>query len=203
MKRILFVVIAFALFGCKDSSEVMAIKDYLQTYDNSKLDLEVKIKSIEEDGLIIAKDSIAIIDSIVFRLALIERAKLENSIAKEKEKIEMDSEALAIKRRYESPEVYRIYKNGNDKTNKLHQAFIEFCQEGIDKINSGLYYDLTSEIKEYYKIRSRFDSIPEIVLAVKYKCKYEFKNPLLNGIKQETTNTFVLDTLRNKVLMKL
>lgn len=203
MKRVFIVVIGCALFGCEDSSEIKAIKDHLQTYDNSKLDLEVKIKSLEEDGFIIAKDSIAIIDSIIFRLALIEKAELESSIAKYNEEIKQNNEDLEIKRRYESPDVYRIYKNGNDKINKLNQGVIEAFQERIDKINSGLYYDLTSEIQEYYKIRSRFDSIPEMVLAVKYKCKYEFRNPLLNGIKQETINTFVLDTLRIKVLGRL
>lgn len=188
--------------SCKDSREELAIKNYVQDFGKTKLELNIKILEKNEIGLITSKDSIRIIDSIIQSLALRKKYEIEREISRIQAENKESLSELERRKRYESPVIFKIYKDANEKIGKLNDSYIRILNEDIDKINSGLYYDLSKEIKDNYKVRDSYQTNPGMILGIIIKCKYSFRNPLLNGITQENSEVFILDTLRSKVLHK-
>lgn len=190
----LILIIALgSLLGCSENAEDLAIKDYVQMMGKSKLQLDVKIVKNEQVGEVLARDSIAFIDSMLFNAA-------------QKLKLDYQSDEVNLLSRIEYQSVKLKYAN-TAKEYGMAKATIDTMKgmiwkmdSVIAKIDSGKYDIMNNETKLLSSARSVYSRNPDHALAFKYRCKYSLISPTLGGVRQELDRVFVLDTLRRKVL---
>ena len=115
--------------SCKDSREELAIKNYVQDFGKTKLELNIKILEKNEIGLITSKDSIRIIDSIIQSLALRKKYEIEREISRIQAENKESLSELERRKRYESPVIFKIYKDANEKIGKLNDSYIRILND--------------------------------------------------------------------------
>jgi len=193
IKNIIALLLIVILNSCGEKPEEKAIKDFIQTSGKSKLDLDVKLIENLAVEPIKSIDSVKYIDSVLVSLGKSIRRREEISMIDTKNKIEMKKIELKYASDAHLKELIRqgiaSYQNVLDVQNHM-----------IQQIDSGKYENLNTQTSLLSKQKAKYELSPEKVLALKYQCKYKFKNPLLNGIEEETTKYFIVDTLKTRVI---
>lgn len=193
MKRKLVYFLLVCLFiGCA-SKEEGAIADYIQRKDNVKTDLGFKTISSKELGNITAKDSLDILEK---ELAENRKLDLEN-LYKKKENDE-----------YRLSEEKRFARNNQP----YHDQMTKKYWEDAIKEKENILSETERLIKLYetdcigtrlepvvYQIQ-KYKELGEKLLAVRVECTYSIINPLLNNVRQEITETFILTPNLEKVI---
>jgi len=191
----LTIVVVIGLHSCSPNKTEQAILDYRQTIGNTKTDFSMKILELEKVGVYTYGDSANIlkstfyssmedkemgqipIDSILFRIS-------ENINGWEGYILELDSAVRAMEQLKRTNDFEYTYKKS--KIPEYSQKVKGF-KESYNQLDS-----LNTIIKQY-------ESSANKELAAKWKCKYSIKNPLLNNVTQELTETFLI-TPENKVI---
>lgn len=175
--------------SCKKNPVEQAIIDYKQTIGTTKLDLKMKILSLENVGSVTSNDSAKILeqalysgiknDSEIKNLTIdsISTGIKENIIWLDDYIAELDSNIKALEANGKTQTTdYFFYKR------KLKENI-----EDADKTKA-TYATLDS----LNTIIKKYQAEPDKVIATKWKCKYSFINPLLNNTLVETVTTFVV-----------
>lgn len=193
----LIIAIAFLLYSCSEQPEEKAIKSYIQKLgDNTTINLDVKILELEKIQSISGSDSLRYFDSILVATipVLIRKAQgdsLDYLSGVEERKIKLKYET--------NPQIREIYQ----KFLKTFQGMLDSTTNQLKKIREGEIDNINENTIALTKARKHYESRAGKILALKYRCKYKFKNPLLGGVEQETTRYFIIDTLNLKVLKSL
>lgn len=179
------------MVSCGKSKEEQLIADYAQTLQNTKIDLNFKMISLEKLEDITAKDSLTALKEYFKEKR--DKKILGFSIKKETYKGLLETAKNNLE---ETP------KN-HESTVKMYQGHIEEYTKELENVDKSIaLYDgdcigtflepVVSSIKDY---ENRGDEI----LASKFKAVYSMDNPLLKT-KQEITKLYYLNGDRTKVL---
>ncbi len=195
MKSICYLLcVALFLVSCSESLEEKAIKSFVQRVDDkTSLDLAVKIVELNAIEPIMGSDSLKLIDSVIEATIkkLIEKNRLDSI------RQHFDIEEVKIELKYESDKRMRELITNQLKSN---QDILDLTTKILANLraknisNTNTYTRALSKLKEHYTLNQNKP------LVLRYNCKYTFKNPALGGVEQETTKTFIMDTLKTKVI---
>jgi hypothetical protein len=192
MKKLLPICAFAFLVSCGDSNEDKIIKDYVQTLGKAKLSLDVKILENLEIDPIVSSDSIKHIDSLLQEIGATTRRNDTRKVSLVETKINF----LEIDRRLEkSSEIRKLI----DTQIEAQKNLLNVYNSSIKEIEAGNYENLNEETRVLAEKKKKYLLAPNKTLALKYRCKYKFKNPSMNGIETEVSKIFVIDTLKTKV----
>lgn len=178
--------------GCA-SKEEGAIADYIQHKDNVETDLGFKTISSKGLGNITAKDSLDILEK---EFAENRKLDLENLYKKK----ENDEYRLSEEKRfarnnqpYHDQMTKKYWEDAiKEKENILTETERLIKLYETDCIGTRLEQDV-------YQIY-RYKELGAKLLAVRVECTYSIINPLLNNVRQEITETFILTPNLEKVI---
>lgn len=180
----IILIIAFTM-ACTDpiKKEVSkVVSEHEQTIGNSKIDLNLNIKSVEKANDFFAKDSLEILSKYLNEK---KEEKLKNLNESLKSSIE-DSARIANKI---NKEKYEILKDGYKKDLEFRIELIEQSREFITLYNTdfkGTFLEST------YKSIKKYEQKPDEKLYSTYKVVYTINNPMLNNALQEITNFYLI-----------
>jgi hypothetical protein len=190
-----FVIVSFfSLISCKPNPTEQAILDYSQTLGNSKLDLKMKILSIEKVGEMIASDSAKLVKESFY-----------SGLSDEDKKISIDTILVKADYNIKGWERYIVELDSAVKAMEL-KKMTDDLEYTFKKSRILKYTEDVNNFKKAYKsgdsintLLKKYNDNPNRVIGIKYKCTYTIQNPMLNNALQEITKTFVL-SLDNKVI---
>ncbi len=198
MRMFWFPVFATLLLGsCAESSEETAIKEDIQRVDEkTSLNLDVKLIELVEMPPITGNDSLRFMDSLIAET-------IEKLIRKHRK----DSiEAVYELRQAELELKYET----NKSIRQLHTDMVKLKRFSLNLNNNILAHlrvgDISNHSDEANALlirRSKYLKMQGRPLALRFTCKYRFNNPLIGGVEQVTSKTFILDTLKTRVLSSL
>lgn len=192
MKKILFILTALTLASCGQSKEEKLISDYVQTFGDSKIDANFKMKSLEKQNDITAKDSLVILKSYFEEKKNDKISQFQETIDYNKERLEEKTKDLAES----NPSFTSI--------NELYQKSIDDAKSEIERNekNIELYQgDCKGTFLEPVLMKiADYEKQGDKVLYTKYKASYSINNPMLNNTKQEFEREFYINSDKTRVV---
>ncbi|HEX9827399.1 MAG TPA: hypothetical protein VGA80_12450 [Flavobacteriaceae bacterium] len=192
MKKILIIVTALTLASCGQSKEEKLISDYVQTFGDSKIDANFKMKNLEKLNDITAKDSLEILKSYF-------EEKKNNKISQFQESIDSNKERLDK------------YTKDLAETNPNNTSIVELYQKYIDEAKSEI--ERNEKNIELYQTDCKGTFLEPVLIAItdyekqgdkvlytKYKASYSVNNPMLNNTKQEFEREFYINADKTNVV---
>lgn len=173
MKNLILLFIICIAVSCKPTGIEKLISDYEQTMGNTKIDLNLKINKLEKTGEITASDSAKLIIN-----------ELTETV---------DPNRISIIEKMK-------FKNELERSNKWIEVMDSMFRNGIGWED---WMKIKSKIIQLQKLEATYiTQDPKAALAYNYKCTYTIKNPILNGIKQEITNTYIVNKSLTAIIKK-
>lgn len=195
MKRITLLLASLLLISCGDSKEEIAIKNYIEDFKGSKIDLNTDIKDIEEIEPYRAKDQIAELDKEIENEALL--YKTENELKHIERIYELNS--LESKIKYEENEdLKNIYKQEYD----LYKSTVEGDSAFFKRIENKDYTNINTEINNMIAYKDKLQKNPDSIIYQKRKVTYSINNPMLNNATQTHTKIFYLNNEGTEVIKR-
>lgn len=183
MKRLILIFTVIAI-GCSDSKVKDAIKNYEETIDGVKTDLNFKFISLNKTSIVTGNDSLSFyfekykhefVDSVSSRMtidSMINRYKI--IVNNNKDFTKMLEDSLKKQTLPEFKNLYIEYINKNKETRFKDSSNLE-------------------TLLKYKKIGNH-------IIGYKYLCCYSIVNPLLNNAKQEIKKVYLISADESKVL---
>lgn len=178
-------LVALLLTSCTDpvfKSVSHVVSEYEQTLDNSKIDLNLKVLSVDFVKDYFANDSLAILKTYLNEKReskLTELNGLLNSAIK-------DSTELVEEIKTEKDEMYKeLYR---ERLKRATESIRDW-RSSINVYNSdfkGTFLETT-----FLRIRN-LEENPEAKLYTIYKVVYKINNPFLNNVEQELTYYYLI-----------
>lgn len=192
MKKILIILTSLTLASCGQSKEEKLISDYVQTFGDSKIDANFKMKNLEKQNDITAKDSLVILKSYFEEKKNDKISQFQETIDYNKERLEEKTKDLA---------------ESNPSFTSINELYQEYIDDAISEIkrnekNIELYQgDCKGTFLEPILIKiSDYEKKGDKVLYTKYKASYSINNPMLNNTKQEFEREFYINSDKTEVI---
>lgn len=198
MKRITFPILPFfilLLSSCGNSKTEKAIIDFCQTTGNTKTDLSMEILKLEKLKDIKGIDSFNIVFNNLKEIADGRIKGFEDGSTIKPLNDLIDD--YKFKKKYENDQ--KLIKIYNDAIKESEKG-IEAERLSIEKFKNGDYTE--DGFKQDFEKANLYKSQSDKILATFYLCNYSIKNPFLNNVKQEFTDTFVLSPMNVVILKK-
>jgi hypothetical protein len=209
MKHKLFIIslsVATFLASCSNSKEKNLIADFEQTIEDTKIDLNLKVISIEKKGDVFAKDSLEILKDYFEKEKQKKITFIEETI--QEYKIQIDSLVQNISEYEEIIELAKFSKQFDLRyySNKLDsdKEVLKFANENLaiylEAIES---YRTTCEgtfLEPTFKSIKMFEKNPDSLLFSKHLVTYSIINPIPNNAKQEITKIYHINESKTKVV---
>ncbi len=189
MKRILTktsLIFIFTLLtiSCKNSDIERLIIDYEEILNGVKTDLSIKIISLEMIGTVSNSDSL----NYYFGQY---KNSFDDSIVKK-----MTPDSLINR-------FIICLKTFNDLNKSYKESMNKEKSVDMKKFYLKLIYDVDKMLIDdsvKLKVLKRYSNNSDSIIGNKFRCKYSFKNPLLNNVKQEIEKIYVISTNDKMIL---
>jgi len=197
------ILISLLLGSCNSDSKYKAIDELVsnheQTYENSKIDLNFKVNTIEQVKDFLASDSAKILE---LELKLSVSSKIEEYKDRIKRNQDYIEHCNSMIDKFKSAQYGDNSKYTAVFKNKLNDTKEQLTQnEQMLKI-----YQTTLEGTELETIKDRiacYKSRPNEILFKIFKINYTINNPTLNMVKQTTTKYYFIKDYSSKSTDKL
>lgn len=192
LKFTAFILSIIIYTGCTDpvTSEVSkVVSDHEQTMGNSKIDLNLKVQSVEFVKDYYAKDSLEIIEKYL------KEKKEEKLISLNQQLDEGISDSADLVEKINSAKfesVKKIYKDGLEKRTE----YLQLTRKAINSYNTNFEGTI---LESTYKNIQALKENPEEKLYTIYKVTYKINNPMLNNVEQEITKYYLIEGDPNNV----
>lgn len=181
MRKLLFLCATLLLISCMSKQEQM-IKEFEETFGETKTDLSFKAKEIKFLGSITAKDSIDYYIDIFRASFKYPPETVDELLTTLRREVHYhDSLKAAIANSSERGREYQFYK----------EVLIKYEPE------------ISFQKRIYEGINKYMSSSPDSVIGNKWECCYTIKNPFLNNVRQEIVNQYLFNADNSKLISHL
>lgn len=205
MKHKLFIIslsVATFLASCSNSKEKNLIADYEQTIEDTKIDLNLKVISIEKKGDVFAKDSLEILKDYFEKEKQKKITFIEETI--QEYKIQIDSLVQNISEYEEIIELAKFSKQLDFRyySNKLDydKEELKFANENLAIYLEAIESYRSTFLESTFKSINMFEKNPDSLLFSKHLVTYSIINPMLNNAKQEITKIYHINESKTKIV---
>jgi len=196
MKKSMYLILTVLLLASCESKQAKIIKDYEQKIDeNTVIDLNLKVKELDQIGLAFAKDSfdhyVVLTDSLADIIKWEYKSKLDNN--------QFDYNLEEIKYKYETdPTMKKLIKEIMDAI----QDGIEIEKRVLSKIENKDYRKITDEMDALLDKRDQFINQDSVIGNI-WECKYSILNPMLNNAKQTLNAKYLFSSDNENLIRKI
>lgn len=189
MKKAIIFLMSLIFISCGRNKEEQMLYDYQaigvkKIFNTSLEELDFKINSIEEKGVVTSKDSISYFKNKLIKLWLGQDAK--------QSEIDTLSYDYVISKLDKTAKTYQEIIVLNIKAGKKYKNY-------DNKKKRDQYIDATSDVKNWKSLSDIYSLNTDSILSVKYAVNYSTVNPVMK-VKQTFTKTYFTDANQTKFI---